>query len=171
MFGLPPVLLLSATLFVGLMSLALVSDAHAFRIPNRISLALIALFPVYVAAATQPVDWMGSVGLMAATLAVGLVAFACGVLGGGDVKLMAAGALWAGPGAAAEFFVLTALIGGIFALVFITPYRISLAFLCHAAGQTHMRDVLLGNVIPYGFAISSAGILVITPRILNIPLA
>jgi len=170
MFGLPPILLLSATLFVGLLSLALVSDAHTFRIPNRISVALVALYPVYVSAAIQPADWAGSIGLMIVTLAVGLAAFAMRVLGGGDVKLLAVGALWAGPEAAAEFFILTGLIGGAFALIFVTPYRINLALLCQAAGQTHMRDVFLGNVIPYGLAISSAGILVITPRILNIPL-
>lgn len=170
MFGLPPILLLSATLFVGLLGLALVSDAQSFRIPNRISLALVALYPVYVSAAIQPVDWAGSIGLMVVTLAVGLAAFAVRVLGGGDVKLLGAGALWAGPEAAAEFFVLTALIGGAFALIFVTPYRINLAFLCHAAGQTQMRDVLLGNAIPYGIAIGAAGVLVITPRILNIPL-
>lgn len=170
MFGLSPVLLMCAVLFTSLLCLALVSDFHAFRIPNRISLALIALYPVYLTALPHPVDWLSALGIFTVTLALGMVAFAFRTVGGGDIKLLAAVSLWAGADGAISFFFVTAMIGGALSLLLVSPYRVNIAHFCDTAGQLRMRDVFLGNTVPYGLAIGSAGILVVTPRILNVPL-
>lgn len=170
MFGLPPVLTMCAVLFAGLLSLAFIWDMDAYRIPNRISLALVALFPVYVTASPLPVDWTWSIVIMLATLGVGLIAFGTGLCGGGDVKLLAATTLWAGPEAAMNFLLLTCILGGVLSFVLMSPNRWNLALLCDHVGSQRLSALLISDVIPYGVAIASAGILVIVPKILSIPL-
>ena len=58
-----------------------------------------------------------AIGLALACAAVvfgaGTAAFAAGALGGGDVKLLAAASLFAGPGLISDFLLVTALAGGV----------------------------------------------------------
>ena len=54
-----PTEMMLATLFFGLLLLAVVHDVGSLRIPNRISAAIAALYPVHVATASLPVDWPG----------------------------------------------------------------------------------------------------------------
>jgi prepilin peptidase CpaA len=89
---------------------AAVSDITRFEIPNRACGLVAAGFAL--AAIGAPIAWWGpglTTGLLG--LALGLGLFSRGWLGGGDVKLAAAIALWAGPGRLADFAVVTALAG------------------------------------------------------------
>ncbi len=71
--------------------------------------------------------------------------FAAGLLGGGDVKLLAAGSLWLGATGTGGFLMVTVLAGGLLALVFL-------------ALRLARRDGP-ETALPYGVAIATAGIL------------
>ncbi len=88
---------------------AMVSDLRAMRIPNRLN-ALLALAFLPVGLAALPLDafaWRLAAG--AGVLALGYAAFAFGQMGGGDVKMLAAGALWIAPERAGEALMLLSL--------------------------------------------------------------
>ena len=84
--------------FFGLVFLAALSDLREFRIPNKISLALLALYPLYVLSSPVPVAWLMALAIGSLVFAAGLTLFFCRLLGGGDVKFLAATSLWAGAG-------------------------------------------------------------------------
>jgi prepilin peptidase CpaA len=159
MTELQPIELLVASLFCGLVLLAVVNDAAELRIPNIISAALVALYPVHVAAKGGDAAWVSALAIALAVFALGAVAFSAGVFGGGDVKLLAALALWCGPGAVVPFLALTALFGGLIALVMISDYRFAAAGALDLVGEKLFRNALMGTSIPYGIAIGAAGLL------------
>lgn len=109
--------MLFSVVFTGFLLVACISDLKAFRIPNAVPLALMALFLIKVAATAGIAVWpehLVAFGMMAL---LGLVAFGFGVIGGGDAKLMIAVALWIGMSALSSFLVLTAVGGGALALL------------------------------------------------------
>ncbi|MCB1370455.1 MAG: prepilin peptidase [Rhodobacteraceae bacterium] len=85
-----------------------------------------------------------------AVFAAGAALFHFGLFGGGDVKLLAAGALWIGAASAGSYLFATALAGGLLAMGFVTW-----TFVANAMGGGGRRPSL-----PYGVAISAGGILV-----------
>jgi prepilin peptidase CpaA len=158
---------LTVTLFLGLLGLAVVTDLEAMRIPNRICLAIAALYPVHVLAAAAPVAWPGALAVAAVVFAFGLIPFCLGLMGGGDVKLMAAAALWAGPAAALDFVLVTTFLGGLVALVMVSPYRFAVAQALAAMGHDDIGFVITGRAIPYAVAITAGGWLTIGPGLLR----
>jgi prepilin peptidase CpaA len=79
--------------------------------------------------------------------------FCLGAMGGGDVKLAAAFALWLAPLTNLAFFIYTAFAGG----------AVTLATMAH-----HRRSRGEGRPeVPYGVAIAFAGLLILTQRFLN----
>ena len=134
---------------IALFAAAAVTDTRARRIPNRLSLALAALGALRIALAlTEEHGALASAIDLAAALAVfalGAGAFRFGLLGGGDVKLLAAGTLWLGAAALGPYLMTTVLAGGALALVFVIG-----------------RHVLPGGrrpSLPYAVAIAAGGIL------------
>ena len=75
--------------YVGLFALAAVYDVYSFRIPNWISVALSVLFLAAAVLAWGETAWVSHIAAGLAVLVVGIVFFALGWLGGGDVKLIA----------------------------------------------------------------------------------
>lgn len=167
MYGLLNTELFAITLFLGLLGLAVVTDLDELRIPNRICLLIALLYPSYVLATPEPVNWLGALGVAAGVFVIGLIPFSTGVMGGGDVKLLAAASLWAGPGAIVSFLLLTTLAGGALALVMVTRCRFTLAGLFETVGATDLRDVVLGRAIPYGVAIAAGAYMTIGPVLLG----
>jgi prepilin peptidase CpaA len=158
---------LAVSLFLGLLALAVVTDLDAMRIPNRICLAIAALYPVHVLAGGVAIDWPAAVLAAGAVFAFGLIPFCLGLMGGGDVKLMAAAALWAGPAAALEFVLVTTFLGGLMAMVMMSPYRFAVALALARIGRNDIGAVLMGRVIPYAVAIAAGGWLTIGPPLLR----
>ena len=113
--------LLLAAVFPALVIVAALKDLTSFTIPNWISLALLAVF--VPAALTGHMPW-SSIGLhfavFAATLVAGMVMFALGWIGGGDAKLFAVSGLWIGVGGFLPFLLVTALAGGLLAVLLVT---------------------------------------------------
>jgi len=167
MFGLLPIDLFVITLFLGLLGLAVVSDVEALWIPNRICLAIAALYPVHVLVSPEPVDWLGAVGVAVGVFAVGIIPFAFGVMGGGDVKLIAATSLWAGPATFLDFVLVTTVIGGAIAVVMLTRWRFAVAQVCEFVGGHGVRDMFLGRAVPYAVAIAAGAYLTVGAALLS----
>lgn len=108
--------LISYALLAGLATallLAAVTDLRRREIDNGLNGAIALAAPLYWL--STGLDWRGvafQLGLMAITFAIACVLFAARQMGGGDVKLLTALALWFVPGTFAKLIVLMAVIGG-----------------------------------------------------------
>ena len=167
MYGLPITELFAVTLFLGLLGLAVLTDLNELRIPNRVCLLIALLYPAYVLACPEPVNWLAAIGVAVGVFAFGLVLFCTGAMGGGDVKLMTVTALWAGPSSVISFLVFTTFTGGALALLMISAFRFPLASMLETIGATDLRDMLMGRVIPYGIAIAAGAYVSIAPMLLE----
>ena len=90
-----------------LLVVAAVIDVRTFTISNRLNLTVAAIAPLYWWSVGLPL-WPGvaiQIGLAVAVFALFSVAFFLGMMGGGDVKLAAALALWFSPLATARFLI------------------------------------------------------------------
>jgi prepilin peptidase CpaA len=95
-------------------------DVLKLRIPNLIPLGLLVLFALEILFGTEPQAPFGHLLAMGLALAILLPLFACDMLGGGDVKLLAVVALWLGMTKLALLLILVGIAGGIFALFWLT---------------------------------------------------
>jgi prepilin peptidase CpaA len=138
---------------------AAVYDARSFRIPNWIWMGVIALFPFYVLSDAQEMEWLHHVGVFAVVLLVGFALFAGNFAGAGDVKMLAAIALWVGPNFIGVLLVMTALSGGVLALGYALTTWLRLRLQPQAATASGgMMQVLTKTAIPYGVAIACGGL-------------
>jgi prepilin peptidase CpaA len=138
-----------------LLLVAAVIDVRTFTISNRLNLAVALLAPFYWFAISLPL-WpdVGIQLAMGASVFVLLAAaFYAGVMGGGDVKLAAALALWFQPASIIKFLVLMSLAGGVLTLVVLAIHRWK-----RREGRPE---------IPYGVAIAFGGLAILTQRFLN----
>ncbi|MCF8467006.1 MAG: prepilin peptidase [Sneathiella sp.] len=164
-----PVLMMSAG---GLVLIAAVWDMFSRRIPNMLPLVIAVLYLVQAAYMGQWVDLPWHLLCGAGVLVVGIVIFSFGWLGGGDVKLLAALALWAGPEYLVLLLLMTCLAGGLLAIIFVLPI-----VLCKNPTISHTLDWFFLNILkrpapllqtqetlglqlPYGVAIAAAGFVV-----------
>lgn len=161
MFELASLLLL---IMPALVIVAGLKDATSFRIPNWISLALIAAFlptALVVGAGLGPIGVHLAVGAAALVLAMGM--WTLGWIGGGDAKLFAAAALWLGWPSAGIFALVTALAGGALSVTLLN-LRSGWARAYVPAGPNWVERLRLpGGKVPYGVAIA-AGALVAFPE-------
>jgi prepilin peptidase CpaA len=137
--------------FVVLLAWAAGEDMRRLIIPDWISLGIAGLYPLHVLTSPVTPSWLIAAGLAALALVIGFVLFGANVIGGGDVKLMAAVTLWAGPIRLPLLIIATALAGGIVAL---------LLLLFRWGKRIHTREKGSPTVIPYGVAIAAGGLVV-----------
>ncbi len=128
-------------------SWAAIGDLRAFSIPNRLVLLVVGFYPAHVLSSPVPVDWIGALMVAAAMFFIGWFLFARGFIGGGDVKLIAAVALWAGPSMIIPFVLLVLASGGILAAVILVHARLS-------PSNEGSLSRALTTPIPYGIAIA-----------------
>jgi len=155
-----PVEFLVMLVFPALLIFAGAFDMFTMTIPNRVPLAIVAAFAI--AAPLAGLGWEVAAmhaGLALAMLAVGIGMFAAGWMGGGDVKLLAAAALWMGPGFLYDYVVVSAVCGGVltFAILFLRMYPLP-AGLAGKQWVSRLHDA--GRGIPYGIALAAGGLLV-----------
>ena len=151
-------------LFAALLLMAAWHDVAAYRIPNRISAAVAMLYPAHVLAHPAAVDWLAALMVAAIVLAVGFGLFAIRVFGAGDVKLLAAASLWAGPADVLVLLFVTALVGGVLALVVLSPLRMTLADAYVRLGGAP-ANMFTTQTLPYGVAIAAGGLIVAAERL------
>lgn len=125
---------------------AAITDIRRRQIDNWLTLAIAVGAPLYWWASGMTVlpDIAWQLGLAALTFAVLFAMFALGVMGGGDVKLLTALALWIAPLWFMRLVIVMSIIGGLLTLVM---------WIHHRARQRTER-----LAIPYGVAIASAGL-------------
>lgn len=144
----------------GLLIIAAASDARRYLIPNWISVGIIALFLPYALLNPIGVNWLGGLATAAAAFAFGLGLYALRLMGGGDVKLIAACALWAGPALIAPFLLIVSAAGGALAGGLLTARWIAARRRRNApSGEVETGDTpLMRQKVPYGLAIAAGGI-------------
>ncbi|CAN7363502.1 A24 family peptidase [Brevundimonas sp. LjRoot202] len=137
-------------------------DLTTMKIPNWVSGCLIvAFFPAALLIGLQPMGVAIHVAVAVAALLIGMGLFALHLLGGGDVKLIAAACLWLGAAGAGVFVLMTAVIGGLLCLALILARTWLRPYLTGRSGWVTRLMEPKGD-IPYGVAIA-AGVLVAWP--------
>jgi prepilin peptidase CpaA len=142
-------------LLATLLVVAAVTDLRARIISNRLNLAIALLAPLSWHAAGLPL-WPGvafQLGLALLVFALFAGLFALGMMGGGDVKLLGALALWFPWPVLLWLLTLMAVGGGLVTLATVIDHR--------------WRKKPGRPEIPYGVAIALAGLWVIAERYFN----
>jgi prepilin peptidase CpaA len=135
--------------------LAAVGDWRSRTIPNSLN-AAIALMAIPFWWSIGLSLWPGvalQLALAAAVFALFAIAFRFGAMGGGDVKMAAALALWLPATGVVKLLVIMSLAGGVLTLAMLIAHRAA-----RSAGQPE---------IPYGIAIAFGGFWLIGERFLN----
>lgn len=101
--------------YAGLLLAAAAQDMLTLKLPNRLSLAIMLLYPGHVLVSAVPVDWPSALALAGLILAGGVFCFFMGWAGGGDAKLFTVVTLWAGPALFPLFLLVTGVTGGVIA--------------------------------------------------------
>ena len=156
--------LLVLTLLPALLILTAIWDITSFTIPNYLILALLTLFIVFAggnAISGTGLGWGDAAfHLLAGVigLALGMVLFATGVIGGGDAKLFAVITLWLGLNALFQYALLVTLLGGVLTLAILFVRRSPLPlFLLKYEWVRRLHDRKAG--IPYGVALAAAALM------------
>ncbi len=150
-----PILLL----FPVALMFAAVSDILTMTIPNRVSLALIAAFPLAAFMAGLPMATaLMHVAAFAIVLALCFALFSMNLLGGGDAKLLAATTLWIGMSQLLPFLALVTICGGFLAMIILAFRSFPVSAL--PVPEWALRLHKSGGGIPYGLAICAGGLLI-----------
>ena len=138
-----------------LLLVAAVIDVRTYTISNRLNLAVALLAPLYWWSVGIPLwpDVAIQLALGAGVFILFALAFYAGVMGGGDVKLAAAVALWFSPATTLKFLVFMSIAGGVLTLLVV--------------GLHKLRKRPGRSEIPYGVAIAVGALAILTQRFLN----
>lgn len=144
-----------------LFALGAMSDLVSYKIPNWIPAGLAGLFvlaAILGGLSLETVGWHVAVGFGA--LVFGMVLFALRVIGGGDAKLFAAGALWMGPAFVLKYCIYFAIIGGAFAVALMMLRKAPLP--ASASRIAFLNQLLRPDAgIPYGVALGLGALIVL----------
>jgi prepilin peptidase CpaA len=142
-------------LLVAALLAAAIGDWRSRIIPNWLNgaIALLAIPFWWASGLALWPDVAMQLGLAALVLFLFNLIFAFGWMGGGDVKLLAALALWLPWQAMIVLLAIMAIAGGVLTLALLIPHRIA-----KSAGKPE---------IPYGIAIAFAALWLIGERFLN----
>lgn len=152
--------------FVGLLLAAATTDMKSLTIPNRISAAIILLYPAHVLSSPVALDWAADLAVGAGFLGVGFGLFVWGRFGAGDVKLAAGAALWSGIAYGAHFLFVMGVVGGLIAATMLVRQFLNKPVTAEGADivRTTPRR---RQPMPYGVAIAAGGIYVALIKILG----
>jgi prepilin peptidase CpaA len=134
---------------------AAVIDVRTFTISNRLNMVVALLAPVFWWSIGMPLwpDVAIHVGVAVAVFVLLSIAFFMGMMGGGDVKLAAALALWFSPAATLRFLVFMSIAGGLLTLIVLVIHKVR-----SSPGRPK---------VPYGVAIAIGGLMILAQRFLN----
>ncbi|MBN8543897.1 MAG: prepilin peptidase [Alphaproteobacteria bacterium] len=146
-------------LFLAALSLAMLAvifyDTREFIIPNTLVVAIAMLYlPGFYFLGLNPINGLTTGGIV---LVLGMGLFALKVMGGGDIKLLAALALWTGwSTVTVNFLIYMAVFGGLFAVAVVVLRKFAIFLPVNLP-----RILRAGEPIPYGVAIALAFIMVL----------
>ena len=132
-----------------------ITDLRHRKITNRLTGAIAIAAPLFWWASGLSI-WPGvaiQIALAAGWFVFGALLFKIGQMGGGDVKLITAVALWLPPFALLDMLLLMSLLGGALTLLFLIERRWR-----RSEGPIE---------VPYGVAIALAGLLMVHEPLLN----
>lgn len=149
-----PIILLGA--LVLLLVSAGIQDARTREIANWKNAAIALLAPAWwwVNGLAPWPDMAIQLGVAAAAFALFVAAYALGQMGGGDVKMIGALALWLPVQMLAWMLLLMSLLGGALTLAMLAEHRL------RRRGDAPIE-------VPYGVAIALAGLLILREPIFN----
>ena len=160
-------------IFTALMIWAAISDIRHYILSNKLCLSVALLYPFFIGAlfinnALPEIQYIAySVGISLIIFIILLTLFAYGLIGGGDVKLIPAVTLWAGPALTLKFLLITILCGGIVALLIICfqyirkyPTKAKSSEKINFSMSKSSESENMKNNIPYGIGISAGGLYV-----------
>ncbi len=142
--------------FGALVIWAALSDIRDFTIPNRIVVAILLLYPVHASVSFVHVDWPADLVTGAVVLFFGALLFRAQIVGGGDVKLLAAVSIWAGSELALPMILLTVIAGGVLGVIALGTN----VWVNRGTGLLTLSG-LRKERLPYGAAIGFGGLYVI----------
>lgn len=154
-------------IFSTLMLWAAYSDLSSYTLSNRLCLAVALLYPVYLLTLIfhnhgLPVaDIMISLALAVIIFIICAGFFALGLMGGGDVKLMPAVALWAGADHILPYLFIASVTGGLFAIAVIVRNRLNQSKYYKSSGNINLSVAnIKQSAVPYGVGIAIGGLYV-----------
>jgi prepilin peptidase CpaA len=146
---------IAVAVLAAMLIVAATGDLRTRTIPNRLNAAIaLAAIPFWIFSGLS--FWPEIVSQIAVAMIVFLlfaIAFRFGAMGGGDVKMVAALALWLPAGAVLKLLVIMSLAGGVLTMVMLLRHRAA-----KKGGELE---------IPYGVAIAFGGFWLIGERFLN----
>jgi prepilin peptidase CpaA len=149
--------------FALLLAAAAWQDLRTMKIANRLSLAIVGVFAVW-AACGLALDKFGiadlgiAVACSLVVFAFGALAFSFGAFGGGDVKLLAAASLFAGPALLPDLLLVMAFVGGAMGCAIAFGARIGPQVGSNAQANGATLAGRLRGSLPYGPAIAAGGL-------------
>jgi prepilin peptidase CpaA len=147
-----------AAAFLGLLAWAAWSDIRDYRIPNALVGALLVLFVLALASGLVPRNNIPThLATGALALLLGLALFHVNWIGGGDAKLFAVLALWAGGPEVIRLAFVMALVGGALSALILLRARFDASKKAPPASAATGEGNPVPKV-PYGVAIAVAGL-------------
>ena len=146
-----------------LLIVAAVIDVRTFTISNGLNAAVALLAPLYWWSIGLPLwpDAAIQVAVAAGIFALLAATFYMGMMGGGDVKLAAAIALWFQPITSLKFLIIMSLAGGVLTLIVLLLHK--------KRGKAPLEgdSPAVRPEVPYGVAIAFGALWILAQRFLN----
>jgi prepilin peptidase CpaA len=146
-----------------LLIVAAVIDVRTFTISNGLNASVALLAPLYWWSTGLPLwpDAAVQVGVAAVVFGLLAGAFYMGMMGGGDVKLAAALALWFKPIVTLKILIIMSLAGGVLTLIVLLLHK--------KRGKAPINEdaPAVRPEVPYGVAIAIGALWILAQRFLN----
>lgn len=146
--------------FAAIVTAAAVIDLKSYRIPNLLALTLLISFFAIALFHWSNINWSSHIGAALLTFGAGVTFYAFGQMGAGDVKFLAALALWAGVYSLLPLLIWVSLCGfGAMILILISRRLAPWFQTSGLEGHGLPRVLVKGEGIPFGIGIGPGAII------------
>jgi len=163
---------LSIFIFSALCLYAAISDWNNFKIPNWVSMALIAFWPIHLWAKPEINGWYLSLAVAVVILLAGMWAFNRNYIGAGDVKFLSSTTLWVPPALIGDYLMVIAISGGVLCAALLA-WRYASKKRAETVAQTSQSGAIAQHspyfkqYAPYGIAIAIGGLYAACKLLIN----
>ena len=150
-------MLILAILLSVLMLLVLFFDIRRYIIPNWLVGLVVLFYPALLIFSPTPINWQMALIACVSSFVIGFILFSSKVMGGGDVKLLAACCLWTGTQLLPLYLLYTSALGGILSVMLLLGRPIAHYYTARLCPDRPLPRLLQhGQPVPYGVAIAGA---------------